>query len=111
MVRLHFQMHSCRRSSHEERGLKFYESVIDPDLLSRSSHEERGLKYFLSRDCPVLNNRRSSHEERGLKCLPCRSGKAWRGRRSSHEERGLKYVSMLESSEELLVAPRMRSVD
>ena len=55
----------------------------------RSSHEERGLK-FVDRIGQLKGNpRRSSHEERGLKCQPTQIPRIDDGR-SSHEERGLK---------------------
>ena len=58
--------------------------------LRRSSHEERGLKFdglliALCADC------RSSHEERGLKCAD-EIRKKLKASRSSHEERGLKFL-------------------
>ena len=36
-----------RRSSHEERGLKFLDHILLLALQRRSSHEERGLKWIL----------------------------------------------------------------
>ena len=56
-----------RRSSHEERGLKFVELMVIKPLCRRSSHEERGLKYEWEKQCAVGRAGRSSHEERGLK--------------------------------------------
>ena len=78
-----------RRSSHEERGLKFHLPglpVVRRD--GRSSHEERGLK-CISIFPRCLAPGRSSHEERGLK-LQVAQNVLPRRRRSSHEERGLK---------------------
>ena len=57
-----------RRSSHEERGLKFLWLRYRACLLCRSSHEERGLKLFVGRK-NAKSCRRSSHEERGLKLI------------------------------------------
>ena len=58
-----------RRSSHEERGLKFNPpAALDCDDAGRSSHEERGLKSPV-RTMFGKSLRRSSHEERGLKSI------------------------------------------
>ena len=59
-----------RRSSHEERGLKYrLVSPNAPTLPSRSSHEERGLKFDIQITNIMGITRRSSHEERGLKSV------------------------------------------
>ena len=54
---------------------------------------------------------RSSHEERGLKSIVEADRLPFRARRSSHEERGLKYILDIQDIVNLIVAPRMRSVD
>ena len=59
---------TLRRSSHEERGLKFSVQADSlPDQCRRSSHEERGLKYDGNGNTFAMVGGRSSHEERGLK--------------------------------------------
>ncbi len=98
-----------RRSSHEERGLKYPTMCILQRLQSRSSHEERGLKYKLVLE-PDDFDSRSSHEERGLKLrrlvrqrlylVSLLSRGAWIEIVSSH---------VLASSQD--VAPLTRSVD
>ena len=57
----------------------------------RSSHEERGLKYGRPA-ASLVPLRRSSHEERGLKCSVALLSLSLASGRSSHEERGLKFV-------------------
>ena len=98
-----------RRSSHEERGLKFAHPRSRGRRRGRSSHEERGLKFFELLGV-ILEYRRSSHEERGLKSSPITKRTALPSR-SSHEERGLKFHRNRNILCPAHVAPRMRSVD
>ena len=68
-------MHETRRSSHEERGLKYGSDYTEMGMPGRSSHEERGLKYGAVHRLEQLQAGRSSHEERGLKYGLQRGGK------------------------------------
>ena len=87
-------------------------AIIHRDISdrSRSSHEERGLKYYTLQTHSDGKTCRSSHEERGLKYVVWQFGDMGIYGRSSHEERGLKYL-LSPLTNLLEVAPRMRSVD
>ena len=80
------------RSSHEERGLKWYKRCQQlperPSLLSRGAWIEI---HGRTKET-VVRQRRSSHEERGLKSA-MRGFPTMLRCRSSHEERGLKLLS------------------
>ena len=83
-----------RRSSHEERGLKYKIQKMIEYLYRRSSHEERGLKSFtfnsISGTFASLLSRGAWIEISARLCERLAIS-----RRSSHEERGLKFIDFI----------------